>query len=115
MEEDFYIGQKFYEKYPPKAAFWCNSNNAMIIKVMDGDEFLYYEIVEIPTHEMTYEEVDDARKSYRQEHIDTKTIARARKMANGSWTDEDEQGYLALDAEVTAWIEENLPYPEKGA
>lgn len=37
---------------------------------------------------------------------------RSRKMANGSWTDEDEQAYLALDTEVTAWIEENLPYPE---
>ena len=36
---------------------------------------------------------------------------RSRKMANGSWTDKDEEAYLILDAEVTAWIEENLPYP----
>ena len=59
----------------------------------------------------TYEEVDKAREDYRKEHIDSKTAMRSRKMANGSWTEEDEQAYLELDAEVTAWIEENLPYP----
>ena len=51
------------------------------------------------------------RINYRREHIDDQTAERSRKMANGTWTDEDEQNYLALDAEVTAWIEENLPYP----
>ena len=59
----------------------------------------------------TYEEVDQMRVQYRQKHIDDKTIARMRKQANGTWTDEDEQAYLALDAEVTAYIEENYPYP----
>lgn len=59
----------------------------------------------------TYEEIDQARIEYRKEHIDDKTIARMRKTANGTWTEQDEQDYLALDAEVTAWIEENLPYP----
>ena len=59
----------------------------------------------------TYEEVDKARIQYRHEHIDDKTIARTRKTANGTWTEEEEQAYLALDSEVTAWIEENLPYP----
>ena len=34
-------------------------------------------------------------------------------MANQTWTEEDERAYLDLDAEVTAWIEENLPYPEE--
>lgn len=63
-------------------------------------------------HVPTYEEVDKAREDYRKEHIDSKTAMRSRKMANGSWTEEDEQAYLALDAEVTAWIEENLPYPD---
>lgn len=61
----------------------------------------------------TYEEIDKARILYRQEHIDDKTVARSRKTANGTWTEEDEQAYLSLDAEVTAWIEENLPYPEE--
>lgn len=59
----------------------------------------------------TYEEIDRAREEYRESHIDTRTKARVRKMANGTWTEEDEQSYLALDAEVTTWIEENLPYP----
>ena len=59
----------------------------------------------------TYEEISKAREKYRKEHIDSKTLERQRKQANGTWTDEDEQAYLALDVEVTAWIEENLPYP----
>lgn len=59
----------------------------------------------------TYEEIDQMRIKYRKDNIDDKTIARMRKTANGTWTEEDEQEYLALDAEVTAWINENLPYP----
>lgn len=61
--------------------------------------------------EPTYEEIKQMRINYRREHIDDQTSERSRKMANGSWTEEDEQEYLALDAEVTAYIEENLPYP----
>lgn len=60
---------------------------------------------------LTYEEIDKAREDYRKEHIDSKTSMRSRKMANGTWTEEDEQAYLSLDAEVTAYIEENFPYP----
>ena len=59
----------------------------------------------------TWEEVDQMRVQYRKAHIDDKTIARMRKTANKTWTDEDEQAYLALDAEVTAYIEEHYPYP----
>ena len=59
----------------------------------------------------TYEEVDQMRIEYRKEHIDDKTLARMRKTANGTWTDEDEQAYLELDVEVTAYIEEHFPYP----
>lgn len=59
----------------------------------------------------TYEEVDAKRIQYRKTHIDDRTIARMRKTANGTWTEEDEQAYLALDAEVTAYIEEHFPYP----
>lgn len=61
----------------------------------------------------TYEEIDQLRIEYRKEHIDDKTIARMRKTANKTWTEEDEQAYLALDAEVTAYIEEHYPYPEE--
>lgn len=59
----------------------------------------------------TKEEVKQKRIAYRHEHIDDQTLERNRKMANGSWTEEDEAAYLALDAEVTAHIEKNLPYP----
>ena len=62
----------------------------------------------------TYEEIDQLRIEYRKEHIDDKTIARMRKTANGTWTEEDEQAYLELDAEVTAYIEEHYPYPVEG-
>ena len=61
----------------------------------------------------TYEEVDRMRVQYRREHIDDKTTARSRKLANKTWTEEDEQAFLALDAEVTAYIEEHYPYPKK--
>lgn len=61
----------------------------------------------------TWEEVDRMRVQYRREHIDDKTTARSRKLANKTWTDEDEQAFLALDAEVTAYIEEHFPYPKE--
>ena len=57
------------------------------------------------------EEIKQMRIAYRREHIDDQTLERNRKQANGTWTEEDEAAYLALDAEVTAYIEENLPYP----
>lgn len=70
-------------------------------------EFLLKSEIPGPTHE----EIDALRIEYRHEHIDDRTIARMRKTANGTWTEEDEQEYLALDAEVTAYIEEHYPYP----
>lgn len=30
---EFYIGQIFEDIYPPEAADWCNSNNAMIVEI----------------------------------------------------------------------------------
>jgi len=59
----------------------------------------------------TYEEIDKVREEYRKEHIDSKTAMRSRKMANQTWTADDERAYLDLDAEVTAYIEEHFPYP----
>lgn len=87
-------------------AIYCNENNCHI-----EDRGDYLESVENEPHIPTYEEIDKAREDYRKQHIDSKTAMRSRKMANGSWTAEDEETYLALDKEVTAWIEENLPYP----
>lgn len=108
MNEDFYIGQIFEGIYPPEAANWANKNNAYI----DEIEPRKYEIKEKPAPTPpTHEDIRQARIAYRHEHIDNQTLERNRKMANGSWTEEDEEKYLALDAEVTEWIETNLPYP----
>ena len=109
---DYYIGQVFEEMYPSEASEWCNENNAYIEETTTG-EVRTFEIKEVPEHIPTWEEIDKARERYRAGHIDTRTNARTRKLANGTWTEKDEQDYLALDAEVTAWIEENLPYPEE--
>lgn len=105
---DFYIGQTFEGVYPPEAAIWCNANNAYIDKI--GEHL--YEIKAVPEPPPpTWEDVDRMRVEYRHQHIDDKTISRMRKMANNTWTEQDENDYLALDAEVTAYIEEHFPYP----
>ena len=59
----------------------------------------------------THDEVSKMREEYRKEHIDSQTAMRSRKMANETWTAEDERAYLDLDAEVTAFVEKNFPYP----
>ena len=109
MNEEFYIGQIFDGVYPPAAAIWCNKNNAYIDVI--GEK--RYEIKAVPEPPApTKEDIEMLRVEYRREHIDNKTLERSRKTANGTWTEEDEQEYLALDAEVTAYIETNYPYPE---
>lgn len=108
MNEEYYIGQIFEGMYPPEAAEWCNTRNAYIEQIGDRR----YEIKEIPPIPApTREDIDRMRVAYRREHIDDRTIARMRKQANGTWMPKDEAEYLALDAEVTAYIEEHLPYP----
>lgn len=62
----------------------------------------------------TYDEVKEARAEYRRGHIDDKTLERNRKLANGTWTEEDETAYLELDREVTAYLDEHYPYPVGG-
>ena len=106
--EEFYIGQIFEGSYPPAAACWANANQAYIEVIGDHR----YEIKAIPPAPApTREEIEKARIAYRHEHIDDETLCRLRKQANGTWTQEMEDAYLALDAEVTAYIEEHLPYP----
>lgn len=108
---DFYIGQKFSEMYPVEAAVWCNENNAYIDEIEPIEGVRQFEIFAVEPYVPTYDDIKEARIEYRKAHIDDKTLERQRKQANGTWTEEDEQAYLQLDAEVTAWIEENLPYP----
>lgn len=108
MKEEYYIGQIFEGSYPPAAAIWCNANNAYIDVIGERR----YEIKEVPPAPApTKEEVKQMRKEYRHTHIDDQTLERNRKMANGTWMPADEAAYLAFDAEVTAYIEEHLPYP----
>lgn len=89
--------------------FIVEYNHNQGYEIEETDEALL--AIQPDPHVPTYEEISKARENYRKEHIDSKTLERQRKQANGTWTDEDEQAYLALDAEVTAWIEDNLPYP----
>ena len=105
----FNIGDKLTKENYTQGAIWCNENNAAIEEI-DGE----YVIVAIPEPEpLTREQINDLRIAYRKEKIDDRTIARMRKQANGTWTEEDEAEYLKLDDEVTAYIEENYPYPEE--
>lgn len=92
-----------------QVAEWCNENGQYTIE----DDGKFFKVVEIITPEstpLTYEEIRRMRVKYRREHIDDKTAERSRKMANSTWTAEDEASYLELDAEVTAYIEEHYPY-----
>lgn len=92
-----------------EVAQWCNENEYHI-----EDDGTYYKTVKNPEPlPPTHEEIRQMRIEYRRTHIDDQTAERSRKQANGTWTEEDEAAYLALDAEVTAWIEENLPYPDE--
>ena len=70
-------------------------------------EYLLKSEIPAPSHE----EIEQMRIDYRRKNIDDETIARMRKTANGTWTEEMETAYLELDAKITAYIEENMPYP----
>jgi hypothetical protein len=110
---EYYIGQKFSEMYPQEAATWCNENNAYIKELDPVDDVRQFEIFENEPYVPTYDDIDRMRVNYRKSNIDDRTLARSRKMANGTWTEEDEQAYIALDAEVTAYIESHFPYPSE--
>ena len=53
-------------------------------------------------------DIDKEKEKIREEIIDKYTLRRIRKMANKTWTIEDEQQYLLLDAKVTGIIEEKF-------
>ncbi len=113
MTEEYHVGQIFIDDYPVGAADFCNNSGGKygIDEIEPEDGHRRFEIVENTPAVPTYDEIKQRRKEYRETHIDDETAERSRCMANGTWTEEDEHAYLALDAEVTAWIEENLPYP----
>ena len=110
-EEKKAAAQAAQEQYA-EVAEWCNENGQYTIE----EDNKYYKTVEIVIPEPTpptHEEVRQQRIRYRREHIDDQTAERSRKQANGTWTAEDEAAYLALDAEVTAYVEEHYPYPDE--
>ena len=93
-----------------EAVRWCMNNNEYTI-IQKNDFYCVVEKPELPA--LTKEQIAVKRAAYRKEVIDNKTLERMRKIANNTWTEEDEKAYLELDAQVTKWIEENLPYPEE--
>lgn len=108
-EEKQQAAKQASDEYTEVAA-WCTENQQYMIVETE----LYYEVQAIPAPlPPTDEEIRQMRVQYRREHIDDQTAERSRKMANGTWTAEDEAAYLALDAEVTAYIEEHYPYNEE--
>lgn len=93
-----------------QVAEWCNTTGKYHLE----EQGEYYAVVKNPEPlPPTDEEIRQMRIQYRREHIDDQTAERSRKMANGTWTEEDEAEYLALDTEVTAYIEEHFPYNEE--
>jgi hypothetical protein len=108
-EEKQKAAQAAQEEYTAVAE-WCNETGRYSIEE-DETYYMTEELPEPEPHVPTYEEVRQMRIRYRREHIDDQTAERTRKQANGTWTADDEAAYLALDAEVTAYIEEHFPYP----
>lgn len=100
------VNKPYTNKEYADLAVYCNQNDCHI-----EDKGDYLESVPNEHPAPTHDEIKEQRKAYRQEHIDDATAERSRRQANCTWTEEDEQAYLALDAEVTAYIEENMPYP----
>lgn len=108
-EEKQQAAKQASDEYTEVAA-WCTENQQYMIVETE----LYYEVQAIPAPlPPTDEEIRQMRIQYRREHIDDQTAEKVRKTANGTWTAEDEAAYLALDAEVTAYIEEHYPYNEE--
>ena len=89
-------------------ACYCNSHNCHI-----EDKGEYLEAVENPVITPTIDEIARMREAYRERAIDSQTNRMVRKQANGTWTEDDMQAYLSLDATVQAYLDEHYPYPEE--
>lgn len=95
--EDFYIGQIFNGDYPPEAAEWCNSNNAIIIELPPESGDRVFKIAEIPPPEITPADYDFAM----EEHI------RAARVARGYTTREPTE---YLGSSVPRWAQDAADY-----
>jgi len=110
--------------YLEAAYQWASQNNADVVELVDlreekEDGLLHrqfqivskvrphIEVVPEESHEDTPEErIDKEKIKLREQLIDRQTIRRIRKLANHTWTAEDEEKYLLLDAQVTGIIED---------
>ena len=107
----YVIGQIVYMDEYTEAVTWCYDNNATMNEIEPDEHGRRFQIVEIQPYVPTREDIRVMREDYRKSHIDSKTAERSRRMANGTWDEADEQLYLQLDLDVTAYIEEHFPYP----
>lgn len=121
MQDDFYIGQIFYDKYPPEAANWCNKNNALIEEKHKQEEteqgvvdVRYYEIINVPEPVApTEEEQRGARSTAYRIEVDSIT-AHIQRLRDKEQTEEVVAEITALIAErdeKVAAIKERYPYP----
>ena len=111
---EYYIGQVFDGMYPPEAAIWCNENNAQIDEIEPDGSVRRFQINEQPAPvPPTNEEISKMREMAYKEEIDGLHARKMRKEILGKWTDEDEAEYVAKVIQLSAEIEERLPYNEE--
>lgn len=107
---DFYIGQIFNGTYPPEAANWCNTNNAIIQEI---DEHRY-EICAIPEPPAPTEEEQRQKRAeaYRLEKDPiTCQITSLRDEEQTPEVIEEINELLQKRAEVVKEIQDRYPYP----
>lgn len=84
MTNEYNIGQIFENEYPPKAAMWCNNNEAYIAEIEPQNNIRRFEIKEIPQPT-----AQDRAKEFHKEFFNTSLgfIRRSVTMADGSHKD----------------------------
>lgn len=109
---EYYIGQIFDGIYPPEAANWCNTHNALIEEI--GERRYEIKAVPEPTPP-TKDEISKMRELAYREEIDGLHARKQRKEILGEWTEEDETEYVVKVRELSAEIAERYPYNEEVA
>ena len=130
MSEEFNIGDIIEyidctrDLHLEAAYHWAAENNANVVELIENrktvDGIMYrqfqivnkqgmqvekVEVIEEGHVDTPEEKLDKEKVAIRERLIDRYTIRRIRKMANHTWTPEDEAAYLLLDAQVTGIIE----------
>ena len=130
MSEEFNVGDIIdyidctRDLHLEAAYHWAAENNADVVELIENrktvDGIMYrqfqivnkqgmqvekVEVIEEGHVDTPEEKLDKEKVAIRERLIDRYTIRRIRKMANHTWTPEDEAAYLLLDAQVTGIIE----------